>query len=94
MTLFEEKIASIMADLLGLKNVDKEDNFFMLGGHSLLGTQVIVRVSETFGVNLTLRTLFDAPTVHSLASEVEERILAQILTMSEDEAQHLLKQGK
>ncbi len=92
MTPFEEKLADIIAKLLDLEHVGLDDNFFMLGGHSLLGTQMIARVAETFGVNLTLRTLFDAPTVRLLSSEIEKRILDRILAMSEDEAQNLLKQ--
>lgn len=91
MTPFEEKLADIIAKLLVLEHVELDDNFFMLGGHSLLGTQMIARVAETFGVNLTLRTLFDAPTVRLLSGEIEKRILARVLAMSEDEAQNLIK---
>lgn len=91
MTPFEEKLADIIAKLLGLEYVGLDDNFFMLGGHSLLGTQMITRVAETFGVNLTLRTLFDAPTVRLLSGEIEKRILTRVLAMSEDEAQDALK---
>ena len=54
-------MVKILAPLLKLKRVGVNDNFFLLGGHSLLGTQVIARVSETFGVDLTLLKLFDHP---------------------------------
>ena len=50
----------------------------MLGGHSLLGTQLIVRVAGTFGVDLTLRSLFSAPTIRSLSEEIEQLIVCQI----------------
>ena len=60
-----------MGGLLELEEIDPEDNFFMLGGHSLLGAQVIARLRETFGVELSLRNLFQAPTVAALSAEVD-----------------------
>jgi acyl carrier protein len=67
----EAELAAILTALLGVEEVSVRDNFFLLGGHSLLGTQLIVRVRDVFGVELPLRTLFDAPTVADLASEIE-----------------------
>lgn len=87
----EERLERIVAGLLELEQISVEDNFFLLGGHSLLGTQVIARVSAIFGVNLTLRSLFDSPTVRLLAMKVEELLLEKLASMSEEEAQHLLK---
>ena len=49
----------------------REDNFFLLGGHSLLGAQLIVRARERFGVQLTLRDLFETQTVAKLAERIE-----------------------
>ena len=46
------------------------DNFFELGGHSLLGTRVMARIYDKFGVRLTLRDVFDAPTIRRLADRV------------------------
>ena len=86
----EERLAAIVAPLLGLDKVSMEDNFFLLGGHSLLGTQMIARVRDAFGIELTLRTLFDAPTVSKLATQIEALLLAKLEAMSEAEAQHLL----
>jgi amino acid adenylation domain-containing protein len=86
----EEQLISILAPLLNLEQVGIDDNFFMLGGHSLLGTQLIARIAETFGVTLSLRTLFDAPTVWQLAAEIEQRLIAQIEAMSDEEVQRLL----
>lgn len=89
-TPLEERIERIVASLLGMTQVGIDDNFFMLGGHSLLGTQLIVRVADTFGVDLTLRSLFNAPTVRMLADEVERLVLAKIESLSEDEIRQLL----
>jgi amino acid adenylation domain-containing protein len=77
-TLVEEELVKILAPLLKLHRVGVNDNFFLLGGHSLLGTQVIARVSETFGVDLTLLKLFDNPTVAEMAAEIENLILAKV----------------
>lgn len=80
----------MLAPLLGLDRVSVEDNFFMLGGHSLLGTQLIARVRDAFGVELTLRALFDAPTISKLSAQVETLLLAKLEAMSEAEAERLL----
>jgi amino acid adenylation domain-containing protein len=91
-TALEERLTEIMIALLGLEHVGIDDDFFMLGGHSLLGTQVIEHVEVIFGINLPLRTLFEAPTVRQLAAEIEQRILAKLESMSEEEALQLLGQ--
>jgi amino acid adenylation domain-containing protein len=73
----ETEVAAILSSLLGVEQVSAQDNFFLLGGHSLLGTQLIVRVRDVFGVELSLRTLFDAPTIADLAVEIERARLAE-----------------
>jgi len=88
----EARLAGIVAPLLGLEQIGRDENFFLLGGHSLLGTQVIARVAETFGVDLTLLTLFSAPTIRQLSAEIERLIIAKLEMMSEDEASLLLEQ--
>ena len=87
----EELVAGIITSLLDIEQVSRDDNFFMLGGHSLLGTQVIGRVADTFGVDLPLRALFLAPTVRLLSAEIERHILAQVEEMSDDEIRSLLE---
>lgn len=67
----EEQVAALLARLLHVDKVGANDNFFLLGGNSLLGTQVINRVSATFGADLTLLALFDHPTVAGIAQEIE-----------------------
>jgi len=77
-TLVEEELVKILAPLLKVNRVGVNDNFFLLGGHSLMGTQVIARVSESFGVDLTLLKLFDHPTVAEMSTEIENLILAKV----------------
>ena len=89
-TPIEQRLATTLSALLNLSEVSVNDNFFLLGGHSLLGTQLIVKIRSAFGVDLALRSLFDAPTIGELSSEIERLIIARIESMSEDEAQRLL----
>jgi amino acid adenylation domain-containing protein len=87
----EERLAGIMGSLLGFQEISVNDNFFLLGGHSLLGAQVITRVRDTFGVELALHSLFDAPTIEALSAEIERLIVAKVGAMNEEEALRILK---
>jgi len=82
----QQRLADIIVEVLGRGPVGIDDNFFLLGGHSLLGTQVVLRAGEAFGVELTLRHLFQAPTVRTLAALIEELLLEMLEAMSDDEA--------
>src|SRR5215471_8339739 len=69
---FEEALAKIWAEVLRLPYVDKDANFFELGGDSLKATEVIVRVSEVLQVDLPLIAFFEDPTIPHLAAVVDE----------------------
>jgi len=86
----EESVARILASLLGLERVGVLDNFFMLGGHSMLGTQLITRLREVFSVPVALRTIFERPTVAALSGEIEQLLRQRLEAMSEDEAARML----
>jgi amino acid adenylation domain-containing protein len=86
----EEHLASFLATLVGVQQVSREDNFFTLGGHSLMGAQLIAKVRAMFGVDLPLRSLFEEPTVRGMSAEIERLIYAKVSAMSEDEAQRML----
>jgi amino acid adenylation domain-containing protein len=70
-TVTEQRVAEIVGELLKLDEIGLDDNFFLLGGHSLLGAQLIARLRGAFGVEIGLRTLFEAPTVAALSAEVD-----------------------
>ncbi|HEX3229323.1 MAG TPA: non-ribosomal peptide synthetase [Pyrinomonadaceae bacterium] len=89
-TPIETRLAKILCSLLNISEVSVNDNFFLLGGHSLLGTQLIAKIRSAFGVDMALRTLFDAPSIAELSSEIERLIFARVENMSEEEAQALL----
>ncbi|HEY0728016.1 MAG TPA: amino acid adenylation domain-containing protein, partial [Pyrinomonadaceae bacterium] len=71
-TPVEEIVAGICADVLKLERVNINSSFFDLGGHSLLAGQVISRVREIFRTELSLRDLFEMPTVAALAANIEK----------------------
>ncbi|GAB4190085.1 MAG: hypothetical protein Fur006_31860 [Coleofasciculaceae cyanobacterium] len=70
-TPIEKQLSKIWAEVLGVESVGIHDNFFNLGGHSLLVTQLVFRVRETFQVELPLRHLFEMPTLADLAKSIE-----------------------
>ena len=70
-TATERELAQIWAEVLGVDLVGVADHFFELGGHSLLATRVVSRIRTGFGINLPLRTLFEAPVLADLAERVD-----------------------
>jgi len=92
-TVLEEKLSALVANLLGVAQVGVNDNLFLIGGHSLFGTQLIARMRDNFGVELPLRSVFESPTAALLAQEIERLMATRIGAMSEDEIQRALKQA-
>src|SRR5262249_47205632 len=72
----EEVLAAFWRELLGKAELSVEDNFFDLGGHSLHAARLIARLEESLAVGLSVRTLYEAPTLARLALRVEEAMLA------------------
>jgi amino acid adenylation domain-containing protein len=70
-TAVQQQLLSILRKLLKVENISLSDNFFLLGGHSLLGAQLIAKVKENFGVKLTLIDLFDKGTIAAMAEQIE-----------------------
>jgi len=68
----QKEIAEIWQDLLGVSEVGIHDNFFEMGGHSLLGTQLISRLRQRYRVEANIGALFDAPTVDGLVDYIED----------------------
>src|SRR5262249_10345560 len=68
----EVQVAGIWADLLGRDRVGAEENFFEVGGHSLLAARLVGRIASKLDVELPLRTVFEQPTVRRLARRIDE----------------------
>jgi acyl carrier protein len=98
-TPIEEEVAKIWGEVLSLDQVGIHDNFFDLGGHSLAATRVISRVIKGFGLELSLQSLFAAPTVAEMTVVITEHqgkklgeekldcMLAELESISDEEAQ-------
>ena len=67
----EKTLAAIWAEVLGVQQIGINDNFFTLGGHSLIATQIISRLREAFKIELPLHHLFEAPTIATLSKAIE-----------------------
>jgi len=87
----EQWLARLLATLLGTARVSRDDNFFNLGGHSLMGAQLIATVKQTFDVELPLRSLFDHPTIREISSEIGSLIQAKLNAISDEEARRILE---
>lgn len=70
-TSLEVSLLNVWTQLLGEKPIGIHDSFFELGGHSLLATQLVSRIRDHFQVELSLRTIFETPTIAELAQEIE-----------------------
>jgi amino acid adenylation domain-containing protein len=67
----QKVVTNIWSDLLAVPRIGMQDNFFELGGHSLLATQVTSRIRKVFQIDLSLRDLFEGPTVEALSRLIE-----------------------
>jgi phthiocerol/phenolphthiocerol synthesis type-I polyketide synthase E len=62
-----------VTSLLGLSTIEVTQDIFLAGGHSMFGVQLLSRMRDEFGIRLTLRQLFSAPTVAGLAAQIERQ---------------------
>jgi acyl carrier protein len=105
-TPIEKEVAAVWSEVLGIDIVRKDENFFAAGGHSLIAMQVLSRLCQTFGVELSPGLIFGEFTIESLAQAILteqlrhsdpdeiERILKNIDALSEDEAKALLESNE
>ena len=70
-TAIETELARIWTQILGVEIISIDDNFFDLGGHSLMATRIISQIRSTFQLELPLLSIFEAPTISWLAKRIE-----------------------
>lgn len=73
-TTVEESLAEIWCDIFEVDSINLDDDFFTMGGHSLLAIKMLFHIEETFSVKLSLDCLFDSPVLAELASEISQQI--------------------
>jgi len=87
----EEILAAVFAEVLQLPSIGVEDDFFALGGQSILATQAMARLRERLELDLSVRLLFEAPTVAALALRVEDALAAQIDALDDEQVAQALE---
>lgn len=70
MTVQEQELCEIFAEVLGLPEIAAQDSFFDLGGHSLLASRLVRRIHSQFGVKIPLRNVYETPTAEALAKHL------------------------
>ncbi len=101
-TPVEEVLASDWSEVLKVDKVGTHDNFFDLGGNSLLAVQIVSRIRSAFSIEFPLRSLFEIPTIAEIAAMIEQnqakrasdpelaQILREVEAMTEEEAQKIV----
>lgn len=96
----EEKLAAMVKEILQVERIGVKDSFFDLGGHSMMAMQLVSKVRNEYDVELSLRTLFEQPTVEGIAAAIEQEahkddaevddLLAEMQGLSDEDVQLLL----
>jgi thioesterase domain-containing protein len=70
----ERQLASMWQTLLGVESIGIRENFFDVGGHSLIAVRLFSRIKKTYGVELSLAVLFEAPTIEAMAAMIRDAL--------------------
>ncbi|MFC4039572.1 amino acid adenylation domain-containing protein [Dactylosporangium siamense] len=89
-TAAEELVAGVWCEVLGLDRVGAHDDFFAVGGHSLLAMKVAGRLRAATGTEVPLRTMFSHPDLGGLAGAVEALMIADLAALTDEDAEALL----
>jgi acyl carrier protein len=86
----ERRITRIWQDALGMDEIGINDGFAQLGGHSLLAIRIVAELRKAFHIDLPVRALFDAPTIAELSNQIKRHIVAEIDSLTDEEARQLV----
>ncbi|MGK4580325.1 amino acid adenylation domain-containing protein [Kitasatospora sp. HPMI-4] len=89
-TPIEEAIAEVWSAMLNVELIGVHDNFFLLGGDSLMAMRAVVHLRKALDLDIPIRVLFDSETLADTALLIEDLLFAEIEGMSDEEAQSLL----
>lgn len=90
----EQKLADIWANMLTQQAFDRHDNFFQVGGHSLLCVQVALQIQQCFGVPLPVTDVYRQPVLKQLAQRIDQQLSAPCASAPHDSAQYDTGQHK
>ncbi len=91
-TALERELLALWKSVLGLDKLGRADNFFTVGGNSLKSIQVLARIKESFGVELSVREFFAAPTVAGLAARIEAALVEWVASLPAAEVEQRLSE--
>jgi acyl carrier protein len=84
-TSTEQLVHGIWSSVLNRSDIGLDDDFFALGGHSILVLRIVARLRRTFATEIPMKIVFAHPTVARSAAEIEKRIIDEIEAMSDEE---------
>ena len=84
-TAAERTLAGIWSGLLSRPEIGREDNFFAVGGHSMLVVRLVNQMRQAFATDIPLNLVFENPTLAGAAAEIEKILVEEINAMSDDE---------
>ena len=87
----EESVAAVWQERLGIDRISVNENFYQLGGDSLLATQIVAELREMFSIDLSLKQFFDKQTISGVAECIEELVIAEVASLSDAQAQQMLE---
>ena len=83
-------MAQIWSEVLGLPQVGRDDDFFALGGVSLTAIEMLMRTRSAFGIEIPMDAFFRSSTLRETSEIIEERLVAEIASLSDEEVAQLL----
>jgi NAD(P)-dependent dehydrogenase (short-subunit alcohol dehydrogenase family)/acyl carrier protein len=86
----ETAVAEIWREVFGIDHIGIHENFSQLGGHSLLAMQIVAKIRSLYEIRFTLREFFDAPTIAQMSSFIQARVLADIESLTDEQARGLV----